>query len=199
MKLKATQITLAMALAGSVLATTAQAEFNRGEMLANTCVGCHGPMGISHGPATPSIGGLSEVYFTETMNAYRDGSRPSTIMTRIAKGYSDEDIADMAKYFAAQKHEASPANAGSDAALIAKGQKLHDKYCEKCHSDMGTNPADDAGFLKGQTAPYIHYSIEDVMAGHREVDKKMVKKLEELQKKEGDEGMKALIEFYTSK
>jgi sulfide dehydrogenase cytochrome subunit len=133
------------------------------------------------------------------MKAYREGTRPSTIMTRIAKGYTDEDFAAMADYFSAQKFKQSPYNMSSNKDLIAKGQKIHSNYCEKCHAENGTDPADDAGFLKGQLGHYVAWSIEDVMSGAREVDKKMVKKLEEVQANEGTDGLKALLEFYTSK
>ena len=71
-------------------------------MLAYTCAGCHGVNGSSVGPATPTIAGISEDYFIETMEAYKTGERPSTIMTRIAKGYSEKEIELMAKYFSRQ-------------------------------------------------------------------------------------------------
>lgn len=190
------KIATALTLSASMLAAnTASAEFNRGEMLANTCVGCHGPMGISQG-AAPSIGGLSATYFTDTMIAYREGERPSTIMTRIAKGYSDEDIEAMAAYFAAQKFSNSPYNTAGDAKMVSAGQKLHSKFCEKCHADNGTDPEDDAGFLKGQTHNYLTYSLEDFMSGDREMDKKMAKKLKQLHAKYGDKGIQAVVEFY---
>ena len=49
-------------------------------MLADTCAGCHGVDGSSVGPASPSIAGMSAEYFTETMEAFKSGERPSTIM-----------------------------------------------------------------------------------------------------------------------
>ena len=61
-------------------------------MLADTCVGCHGPEGSSVGPAIPSIAGMSAEYFNTVMKEYKDGTRYGTIMNRIAKGYSDEEI-----------------------------------------------------------------------------------------------------------
>ena len=194
-----TKIATAMALSASMLAAnTASAEFNRGEMLANTCVGCHGPAGISQG-AAPSIGGMSEIYFTETMLEYRDGDRPATIMKRIAKGYTDEDIEAMAKYFAGLKFSNSPYNnIERDTKMVSAGQKLHTKYCEKCHAENGTDPEDDSGFLKGQTHHYLTFSMEDFMSGDREMDKKMAKKLKQLHDKHGDKGIAAVIDFYAN-
>ncbi|MES9885394.1 MAG: c-type cytochrome, partial [Candidatus Sedimenticola sp. 6PFRAG1] len=73
-------------------------------MLANTCAGCHGTLGDSMGPATPTIAGLEADYIVEVMEDYKSGERHSTIMTRIAKGYSDKEIEQMAAFFSAQPY-----------------------------------------------------------------------------------------------
>ena len=183
--------------AGTLLASTQAAAFDRAEMLANTCVGCHGVAGVSNGPAIPSIAGISAVYFEESMIAYRDGSRPSTIMTRIAKGYTDQDIKDMAAYFSKQKHIS--AEQKTDDKLATAGQKLHDKYCEKCHSEGGSLADDDAGILAGQWKPYLQYNLHDFISGNREMPKKMAKQLNKMHEKYGQEGVDKLVEFYSSK
>ncbi len=105
------------------------------QMLAETCAGCHGTDGASAGPASPTIGGMHDETFTEVMEGFRDGSIYSTVMGRIAKGYSDEEIELMAKYFAGKPYQ--PVKQEFDVALAEKGAKLHDKYCEKCHSEGG--------------------------------------------------------------
>ncbi|NPA72128.1 MAG: c-type cytochrome [Gammaproteobacteria bacterium] len=190
-------------MAGAVLASsmlmsgTAYAGMDRGEMLGNTCAGCHGPGGVSHGPATPSIAGMSKDYFVESMDAYAMGDRPSTIMMRIAKGYTEEDIAAMSEYFSKQKF--SSASQPSDSAAAKKGAKLHKKYCEKCHSEEGSLADDDAGILAGQWKPYLQYNLHDFTSGTREAPKKMAKKLKKLHDKHGQAGIDQLIEFYSSK
>ena len=189
--LTAALLACGFALSGSVSADTPSAE-----MLSFTCAGCHGTGGISNGPATPSLAGISTEYFGDAMKEYKEGERPATIMTRIAKGYSEEEIELMAGYFSKQKFVAG--KQASDAALAKKGAKLHDKYCEKCHAEGGTSAEDDAGILAGQWTPYLQYTMEDFMSGKREMPKKMKKKVKKLQKKEGDAGMAALYNFYSS-
>lgn len=185
-------------LAGSMVASTAAVAMDRGEMLANTCAGCHGPGGISHGPATPSIAGNSEVYFIESMEAYKSGERPSTIMTRIAKGYSTADFEAMASYFAKQKYIS--AEQSTDASMAKIGEKLHDKYCEKCHTEAGKLAEDESGFLAGQWKPYLQYNLHDfAVSQNRDMPKKMAKKLDALYKKHGQEGLDQLVEFYATK
>jgi sulfide dehydrogenase cytochrome subunit len=188
----------AVIVGGMLASTAAQAEITmRGAMLANTCVGCHGTNGVSTGPAIPTIAGISKAYFTDNMKSYRDGSRPSTVMGRLAKAYSDQDISDMADYFSAMKYVPHAQTANAD--MVAKGQKLHAKYCEKCHSENGTNPADDSGYLKGQWKPYLQYNLHDFTHDVREAPEKMAKKLKELQTAEGADAIANLIEFYASK
>ncbi len=166
-------------------------------MLSDTCNGCHGGSGNSTGPAIPTIAGLSKEYFTETMKGFASGDVPSTIMGRIAKGYSEEEIGTMADHFAKIKFQKA-AGQKFDAALAQKGAKLHEKYCEKCHADGGQSAEDDAGVLAGQWKPYVHWTLNDYQAGHRKATKKMQKKLDQMLAKEGSAGIEALINYYAS-
>lgn len=167
-----------------------------GEMLANTCAGCHGTGGVSQGPASPTIAGMSEDYFVDTMQAYRDGTRPSTIMTRIAKGYSDEDIKRMAEYFSKQEFVAQKQE--FDTTKAKKGYILHEKSCEKCHEEGGRSAADDAGILAGQWSTYLRYTMADFINGHREMPKKMRKRIEAVNARGGDEAFEYLVNYYAS-
>jgi len=72
-----------------------------GAMLGNTCAGCHGTLGAAENPQIPPLAGAIESQFIATMMAYRDGSRAGTIMNRVARAYTDEEITAMAAYFAA--------------------------------------------------------------------------------------------------
>ncbi len=165
-------------------------------MLSNTCAGCHGTDGASVGPAIPSLGGMSAAYITEMMNGYKSGDIKSTIMGRLAKGYNDDEIAAMANFFASKDQHR--ADQSFDSSKVKKGAKLHDKYCEKCHSEGGALADDDAGILAGQLVPYLHYTMEDFANGDRSAPKKMKKKVKKLHKKEGDAGIEAIFHYYAS-
>ena len=69
-----------------------------GMMLSLSCTSCHGTYGISPG-AIPTIYGKSKEYIIETMKQLRNGESDSTVMGRIAKGYSDREIFLIANYF----------------------------------------------------------------------------------------------------
>ncbi len=179
-----------------VFSSTAPAATPSAAMLANTCAGCHGTNGSSVGPASPTIAGISRDYFIETMEAYQKGERPSTIMARIAKGYTNEEIKLMADFFSKQKFIRMTQK--YDAQKADTGKKLHKKYCEKCHEKGGRSPKDDAGILAGQWEPYLRFSMLDFTSGDRSMEKKMKKKMEELNKTHGDKGVDALIHYYAS-
>jgi cytochrome c553 len=69
--------------------------------VASNCANCHGTSGRSGG-GMPSLAGLQKPYIAEQMRLFRDGKRPATIMHQIAKGYSDEQIEQLADFFARQ-------------------------------------------------------------------------------------------------
>ena len=165
-------------------------------MLANTCAGCHGTDGVSTGPAIPTIAGLSNDYFVEIMKGYAAGTIPSTIMGRMAQGYTEDEIKQLAKFYIAKPFV--KAKQDFDPNLVKEGGKLHDKYCEKCHAEGGQSAEDDAGVMAGQWTPYLKYQLADFNAGHREAPKKMAKKMKDLMSKEGQAGIDALISFYAS-
>jgi sulfide dehydrogenase cytochrome subunit len=180
---------------GLAFSVGAYAEGPSGSMLGNTCAGCHGTNGVSVGPG-PTIAGLAESYFIDAMAGFQSGETRSTIMTRIAKGYTEDEIASMAKFFAGKKYVM--ASQSSDSAAASRGAKLHDKYCEKCHAEGGTDPEDESGYLGGQHKTYLKYTLTDFLDGARNVDKKMGKKLKKLHEKEGDKGISDLVEYYAS-
>lgn len=178
--------------AGLLLGATQLSAAPTATMLADTCAGCHGTDGASTGPAIPSIAGMSTTYFTDTMLAFKSGARYSTIMNRIAKGYSDEEFKLMAGHFA--KMPIAKTSQKTDPAKVAKGEELYAKNCGKCHDENGALPDDDAGILASQWLPYLQYSMEDFSSGVREMPKKMKKKVDALSADE----IEALLQFFAS-
>ncbi len=165
-------------------------------MLANTCAGCHGTNGASQGPAAPSIAGFSPDYMVETMEGFASGEIPSTIMGRIAKGYTVDEFKTIAKYFAGKPFVKATQN--FDPELAKAGAKLHDKYCEKCHAEGGQSAEDDAGVLAGQWTPYVNWQLANYKAGDRKASKKMKKNLKTMLERKGSNGITALLNYYAS-
>ncbi len=209
---------LILSILGFCFISDATAETASASMLADTCLGCHGPNGISHGPATPTISGMSELYIIGAMLAYKYGddedkvdeiiesdpdfedveyfARASTVMDRIAQGYTEEEIKILAKYFAELPFESADQPANDDQARA--GASLHETHCEKCHENGGSSAEDDAGVLAGQWAPYLKYTLDDYNSGDRDMPKKMKKQMEEAHASAGDDAMRDLIQFYAN-
>jgi sulfide dehydrogenase cytochrome subunit len=81
-----------------------------------------------------------------------------------------------------------------DAALAAAGQALHDQHCDRCHSDAGTNPEDEAGMLGGQQMGYLRNMFGQYADGSREQPGKMQEKVELLTA----DDVEALVNYYGS-
>ena len=195
MKKRINSIALSLAvisLSAPVIAETP----TQANMLAYACAACHGFNGNSQGPSTPNLAGISKYYFMDAMEAFKEDERPATVMNRIAKGYSKEEIALMADFFS--KQPLKPVAQTFDPALASQGQALHEANCAQCHENGGRASDDDAGILVGQMSPYLHFTISDILAGKREVPTKMLKKLEKVRDESGQSGIEQLIHFYAS-
>jgi cytochrome subunit of sulfide dehydrogenase len=99
------QLAAALCLTGLAISAAAQnAAALNARALSATCANCHGTEGRSvPGAAVPSLAGIPKAYMVTQMKAFKDGSRPATVMHQLSKGYSDEQIETMAAYFSALK------------------------------------------------------------------------------------------------
>jgi cytochrome c553 len=80
----------------------AQPDAGVARAVAANCANCHGTNGVSQG-GVPSLAGQSKADLVRKMQDFKAGRTPSTIMTQLAKGYTDEQIELAAGFFAAQK------------------------------------------------------------------------------------------------
>jgi sulfide dehydrogenase cytochrome subunit len=167
-------------------------------MLVDTCAGCHGTNGNSVGPASPSISAMDPLVFVDMMIAFAEDETYSTIMGRIARGYTEEEYELMGEYLHQQAYE--PAKQEFDQALVDQGAKLHDRYCEKCHIEGGKPVPDEEDYyiLAGQWTPYLKNAMTDFQEDRRTMPKKMRRKLERMLEEDGDESLTALYAFYAA-
>jgi len=141
--------------------------------LANTCNNCHGVNGVSVGPSMPSIGGLPETYLLNVMLQWKTGERYSATMGRLIKGYSDTQLAALAKHYSALPW--TPTAQPVDAKILAQGEEASAR-CASCHGDTGSQPDDpqETPFIHGQWAKYMQlemmkYRDKDVAMPHRKM------------------------------
>ncbi len=175
--------------------------------LVDVCSQCHERDGDSNDPNMPIIGGYSEPYIISSMTAYQEELRScpeieyisddkkveKTDMCRISRDLSDEDIEKLARYYAGKRFRR--ANQNFNLELARKGQLIHERDCEKCHSEGGSLASDDAGILAGQWTPYLKQQFFAFYAEVRQLDRKMKPKFNKLDKTE----IEALLNFYASR
>ncbi len=96
---------LILAAASAALLGANAFAVERGELLASTCLSCHGPDGHSTKVqgAVPSLAGLEKGYLVKSLQEFKAGTRASSVMKRLASGYTDEEYALMADYLSKLK------------------------------------------------------------------------------------------------
>ena len=97
---------LLFALATAILfaSTPAMAgDVAAGKAKSAICASCHGATGKSLNPLWPNLAGQKEQYLAKQIKAFRDGTRKDPMMAPMVAALSDEDIANLAAYYAAQE------------------------------------------------------------------------------------------------
>jgi cytochrome subunit of sulfide dehydrogenase len=161
-------------------------------MLANACAGCHGTLGGSAGPSMPSLASQSKTAIVDAMKKFRSGERPSTVMGRLAKGYTDAEIDAIGDFFSKQKFH--PTVQTVDALKAARGAELQEANCSRCHLDDGKDGKDDTPVMASQWLPYLKMQMALYQSGVRKMPEKMAEKVKPLSADELD----ALLHFYAS-
>ena len=94
---------LLLATQVGILPALADEPNRNGQRLAATCANCHGTNGVSVGDALPALAEQSQEALLTSLQEFKAGKRNATVMHQIAKGYSDQQLATLASFFAAQK------------------------------------------------------------------------------------------------
>ena len=103
-----------------------------GRAKSKVCAACHGPDGNAKIPGTPSLAGQPTMFTHWQLIKYRDGRRQDPQMSPFAAKLSDEDMADLAAFYAAQKPTQRPATL--DPQKVEDGKKAAVFYqCTSCH------------------------------------------------------------------
>jgi cytochrome c553 len=166
----------ALWLAGtSVFAQEGSAE--AGQQKSTTCAACHGTDGNAvASPDWPSLAGQHASYIVRQLEAFKDGERPDVLgMQGLAAGLSEQDMRDIAAYFASQKMAVK----GADPKLVERGQRIYrggipDRKipaCIACHGPTGSgNPLASYPRVSHQHAPYLAKTLRDYRSGERRSD-----------------------------
>jgi len=155
--------------------TMADGSEEAGQTKAVTCAACHGPDGNSQNPEWPTLAGQNQKYLIKSLQAYKNGSRSNVLMTGQAAALNDQDIEDLAAYFASQ----TAVKRTADPALVPRGERLYRggdmdrsvSACIACHGPTGRgNPAAGYPSLAGQHAVYTAAQLHAYAAQDRKSD-----------------------------
>lgn len=189
----------AAVFAGSV--AYAQAPLNltgdtaHGEELAYTCTGCHGvDSAVNVYPTyhVPKLGGQNADYLEIALLGYREGSRGHETMHAQASQLSDQDIADLAAWFASLEDQPTSGTSSAGADMVAQGQEKSTP-CSACHGANGMAATDQWPNLAGQHATYLYEALLQYQRGDR-TNAVMLPLVADLDEEE----LKQLAAFYAS-
>ena len=94
-------ILIGLAASVALVAGTANAaDIEAGKAKSAVCAACHGGAGISPTPIWPNLAGQKEQYLVAQMKAFKDGTRQNAQMAPMVANLSDEDMANLAAYYA---------------------------------------------------------------------------------------------------
>jgi cytochrome subunit of sulfide dehydrogenase len=183
---------LMMGLVSALAGTTATASDDRSLALNWNCNGCHGPEGASVGHFIPSIGGMHPRYLFTAMRNYKLDERFSTIMGRVAKGYSVAELRSMATYYSEQDWSNAAVETNND--QFAAGRVVHEERCEECHEDAGHYQDKEIPRLAGQWPEYLFHQMVDYQNAKLKMPQpeKMQQRMDDLTR----EDLEALSVFY---
>jgi len=142
---------------------------DRGKVIGQTCKGCHGIPGYFNAqPAyhVPKLGGQNADYIEVALQGYRRGTRGHPTMQAQASSLSDQDIADVAAYFAGIEGDAETGRlSASQAQIEAGGTKA--ATCTACHGANGVAAAPQWPNLAGQHESYLLQALGQYKNGSR--------------------------------
>lgn len=169
------RLAIAALLLGALGSAHAAGSASAGQGKAAVCAACHGMDGNSMMPMWPSLAGQHEQYISKQLVEFQSGARKDDTMSPMAMPLSEQDIADLAAWFASQKANVGSANAEKAAA----GEKLYRAgdaergvaACMACHGPSGAgNPGAKFPALNGQHSAYTVKALKDFRDGVRSND-----------------------------
>lgn len=180
-----------------MLGAADQQAVGRGGTLALACTMCHGVRGTS--PAgTPHLAGQPAESTYKQLRDYKSGHRKSVVMQPLVAGLSDQDMRDLALYYASlqrERHTAEPIGHATPR-LVRNGDPMRGiGACASCHSPRVARPG--TPILDGMNEDYLRTQIEAFRGGSRanDINRQMRNAVRQLTGQEVNE----LARYYASR
>ncbi|HEY7656026.1 MAG TPA: c-type cytochrome [Burkholderiales bacterium] len=131
-----------------------------GKAAAAACAACHGDLGVSGSPGTPSLAGQDAQYFAIAIRAYADGSRKDDAMKGPAAGLDERAVRDLAAFYAAQQPRPPKVRKPLTTAELAE-------RCDRCHGANGNSTDPRLPALAAQRLDYLEKVLHAYRKGAR--------------------------------
>ena len=175
MKLQSTVLLSAVCVFLAQASTAADGSADEGESKATPCVACHGVGGNSANPVWPNLAGQHAQYTRKQLEAFKSGARQDPLMSPMAASLTEDDMADLAAYYAEQ----TATGLEADPEKLSQGQRLYRggdgskgvAACTACHGPSGDgNPTALYPAIGGQQAAYVAKQLRAYREGARQTD-----------------------------
>ncbi|MDY6812881.1 MAG: c-type cytochrome [Pseudomonadota bacterium] len=150
----------------------ADGDVEAGQAKAAPCAACHGPDGNGVAPQWPKLAGQHADYLFAQLQAFKAGTRNNPVMMGMAAPLSEQDMRDLAAYYASQEVRGGSA----DESLVELGERIWRggnaetgvSACAGCHgpAGRGNGPA-QYPHLAGQYAQYVQDQLQKYRNGER--------------------------------
>lgn len=178
---KSLLLAISLALFSNSAILHAEAKISAGKEKSASCAGCHGEDGNSQTSTFPKLAGQHASYLAKQLRAFKSGAREDAMMAPMATGLSDEDIQDIAAFYANEKISASAVDAKESTSeenlkLLTEGRDLYRNgdleeqvsACIACHGPFGDGNKPAAyPMLKSQHTDYLVKTLTDFKEGTR--------------------------------
>jgi len=157
-------------LTSTTLAHPNQQSIGRGATLAHQCAICHGPTGISRADSPNLAGQYASVIYKQLLD-FRSGARTNAVMTPFATNLSNQDVVDLAAYYAYLPRLPAyhPEQQLPPTQIVVYGAPVRGiAPCGSCHGSLDNKTG--SPWLEGQSAAYIKSQLQAFASGERRND-----------------------------
>jgi cytochrome c553 len=163
-------LTTKVVLTSTTMAHPGSESIGRGATLAQRCAICHGPTGISRADS-PNLAGQYAAVIYKELHDFRSGARTNAVMSPFAVNLTDQEIADLAAYYAylprlPAYHPGPPL---APTRIVIYGAPTRGiAPCGSCHGSLDNKTG--SPWLEGQSAVYLKDQLEAFASGQRRND-----------------------------